>query len=469
MSSKEPDRAPWQDPGGSKTDADDQVRVNRRGFVQWSGAAGAGLAVHKASAQDAATPEAAQTVTPAATAAVEDPAPEFQAEAPWTEELGTGSALPPNIPPWMQTWGPLPGAYGERSPYEEHVVRVPNAENNPAWSFTPLQDMHGTMTPNSLFFERHHAGIPAIDPTEHRLMVHGMVENPLILTMEDIKRFPAKSVIHFLECSGNSLYEWTEEGMADDVQIGFGLVSQTEWTGVPLKTILNEVGADPSAAWVLAEGADAAGMDRSIPMEKAMDDALLAYAQNGEALRPAQGYPLRLVLPGWEGNANIKWLRRIEVGDGPWETREETSKYTDLMPDGTARQFTFVMEAKSVITYPSGGHKLAGTGFHEISGLAWTGQGKISKVEVSVDGGESWGEAELQGPVMPVALTRFRFPWKWDGQPARLQSRATDETGYVQPTIQQLIDVRGKNSIYHMNGIKSWAVDKNGEVTSAWG
>lgn len=450
-----------------RPDEDQGMRVNRRNFVQWSGAAVAGAGIAAPGATSAVSAQAA--ATPDATAVVEEPEPQYQTEAPWTGELGTGSALPPNIPPWMQTWGPLPHAYGDRSPHEEHVVRVPNAELNPAWSFTPLQDLHGTMTPNSLFFERHHAGIPQIDPAEHRLMVHGMVERPIILTMDDIKRFPAVSVIHFLECSGNSLYEWTEEGIPADVQVGFGLVSQTEWTGVPLKTILAEVGADPAATWVLAEGADAAGMDRSIPMEKAMDDALLAYAMNGEALRPAQGYPLRLVLPGYEGNTNIKWLRRLEVGDGPWETREETSKYTDLMPDGTARQFTFMMEAKSVITYPSGGHKLAGTGFHEISGLAWSGHGKITRVEVSLDGGETWADAELQGPVLPIALTRFRFPWDWDGTPARLQSRATDETGYIQPTIQQLIDVRGTKSIYHMNGIKSWAVDENGEVTSAWG
>lgn len=325
------------------------------------------------------------------------------------------------------------------------------------------------MTPNSLFFERHHAGFPDIDPVEHRLMVHGMVNNPTIFTMDDIKRFPAASVIHFHECSGNSGSEWTEDTVAETVQEGFGLLSQTEWTGVPLKAVLNEVGVDTKATWLLAEGADAAGMDRSIPMEKALDDALLAYAMNGEALRPPQGYPLRLVLPGYEGNSNIKWLRRIEVGDGPWETREETSKYTDLMPNGTARQFTFVMEAKSVITNPSGGQTIAVQGFYEITGLAWSGRGRITRVDISTDGGKTWKEAQLQEPVLPVALTRFRFPWSWNGQPARLQSRAVDETGYVQPTMQQLVEVRGVNSVYHMNGIKTWAVDENGEVTSAWG
>lgn len=443
-------------------------RLNRRTWVAGAvggaasiGAVGGGTA---AAMQESATPDLA--LTPEAEEATTEVVENL---APWTGDGVTGSALPPNIPPWMQYWGPLPSPYGERSRYEEHVVRVNNTETNPAWSFTPLQDMYGTMTPNSLFFERHHAGIPDIDPAEHRLMVHGMVDYPTIFTMDDIKRFPSVSVIHFLECSGNSLYEWTEEGMADDVQVGFGLLSQTEWTGVPVKTILNEVGASADATWMLAEGADAAGMDRSIPMEKALDDAILAYAMNGEALRPASGYPLRLLLPGWEGNASIKWLRRLEIGDQPWETREETSKYTDLMPDGTARQFTFMMEAKSVITYPSGGQQLSGEGFHEISGLAWTGQGKITRVEVSVDGGETWDDAELQEPVRSKALTRFRFPWQWNGQAARIQSRATDETGYVQPTIQQLIDVRGLNSVYHMNGIKSWAIDENGEVTSAWG
>jgi sulfane dehydrogenase subunit SoxC len=257
--------------------------------------------------------------------------------------------------------------------------------------------------------------------------------------------------------------------MAETAQASHGLVSCTEWTGVPVRTILREVGLQPGGTWILFEGADAAGMTRSIPTEKAMHDALLVYGQNGEALRPAQGYPLRLVLPGWEGNANIKWLRRMEVGTGPWMTREETSKYTDLMPDGTARQFTFVMEAKSVITFPSGGQTIPSTGFWEISGIAWSGRGRISRVDISTDGGRTWGEAELQEPVLPIALTRFRFPWEWDGQPAQLQSRAIDETGYVQPTAEQLVAARGTNSTYHMNAIQTWAVAETGEVTNVYG
>lgn len=465
MTSQNPDETT----SGLRPDGPDRgtTRVDRRKLVQWAGGGSAVAGAYGGGVrafQVSATPDA--TLTPEAGEATAEAVENL---APWTGEGVQGDALPPNIPPWMQYWGPLPSPYGERSIYEQHVVRVPNAEKNPAWSFTPLQDLSGTMTPNSLFFERHHAGIPEINPALHRLMVHGMVDYPTIFTMDDIKRFPSVSVTHFLECSGNSLYEWTDEGKAEDVQVGFGLLSQTEWTGVPLKTILNEVGASADATWILAEGADAAGMDRSIPMEKALDDAILAYAMNGEALRPASGYPLRLVLPGWEGNANIKWLRRLEIGDAPWETREETSKYTDLMPDGTARQFTFMMEAKSVITSPSGGQKLLGQGFHEITGLAWTGHGKITRVEVSVDGGETWGDAQLQEPVLSKALTRFRFPWEWDGSPARLQSRATDETGYVQPTMQQLIEARGTKSVYHMNGIKTWAVEEDGGVTSAWG
>jgi sulfane dehydrogenase subunit SoxC len=421
--------------------------ISRRALFQLGGAVGGAAAVAAVVPSGfGAVSAQSDTATPAATPAAD------------------GSALPPDIPPWMQAWGPLPSEYGERSPFESGVVRLPSATS----SRTPLQDLHGTMTPNSLFFERHHAGIPEIDPALHRLIVHGMVERPIIYTMDDIKRFPATSVIHFHECSGNSGSEWREESIAPTAQAGFGLVSQTEWTGVPLTTILAEAGVDPNATWLLAEGADAAGMTRSIPIEKAMDDALVAYAMNGEALRPSAGYPVRLVLPGYEGNANIKWLRRIEAGDAPWMTREETSKYTDLMPDGTARQFTFVMEAKSVITTPSGGQTVAAPGFWEISGIAWSGRGRITGVDVSTDGGATWAAATLQEPVLSKALTRFRFPWTWDGKPARLQSRAVDETGYVQPTIPQLVEIRGTNSTYHMNGIKTWAVAESGEVTSAF-
>ena len=316
---------------------------------------------------------------------------------------------------------------------------------------TPLQDLHGIITPNGLHFERHHAGVPTIDPTQHRLMVHGLVDRPLIFTMNDIVRFPSESHFYFLECSGNGF--WTGTTAQSTVQHTHGELSCCEWTGVRLSTVLAEAGVKADAAWMLAEGADAVAMSRSVPVAKALEDALLVYSQNGERLRPEQGYPLRLFLPGYEGNMSVKWLRRLKLGDQPFETRDETSKYTDLMPDGTARQFTFVMEAKSVITFPSGGHSLHEKGFYEISGLAWSGRGRIKRVDVSTNGGASWKEARLQEPILSKCLTRFRLSWNWDGSPALLQSRAIDETGYVQPTRQQLVDVRGLNSYYHCRAL----------------
>jgi sulfane dehydrogenase subunit SoxC len=294
-----------------------------------------------------------------------------------------------------------------------------------------------------------------------------MVSRPRKYSMRDLKRFPSVSRIHFLECSGNTLTEWSKPTMPT-VQGTHGLTSTSEWTGVPLSTVLREVGVRTDAKWLLAEGGDGAAMTRSIPLDKAMQDCILAYGQNGEAIRPEQGYPLRLLVPGFEGNMNIKWLRRIEVSDAPFMTREETSKYTDIRPSGKAVQFSFEMGAKSVITSPSGGMQLEDKGFHEITGLAWSGRGTIRRVDVSTDGGSSWREAALQQPVLPLCHTRFRLPWQWDGGTAVLQSRCVDDTGYVQPTIGQLIAVRGLNgplgSIYHLNGIQSWQVASDGKV-----
>jgi len=308
--------------------------------------------------------------------------------------------------------------------------------------------------------------VPAIDPEQHRLIVHGLVDRPMIFTMADLMRFPAISRMHFLECSGNTA--WAGETKPDlTVQDTHGLLSCCEWTGVPLATVLAEAGIRPEAKWLLAEGGDAAAMARSIPMAKALDDAMLAYAQNGERLRPEQGYPLRLLLPGYEGNTNVKWLRRIKLGTAPFETREETSKYTMIMPNGTVRQFNFVMEAKSVITFPSGGQQLQQPGFVEISGLAWSGNGRIVRVEVSTDGGAGWRDAALQEPVLSKCLTRFRLPWQWDGGPAMLCSRATDETGYVQPSRAALLKLRDARSYYHNNAIQSWRLAAGGAVTNA--
>lgn len=321
------------------------------------------------------------------------------------------------------------------------------------------------LTPSSLHFERHHAGVPDIDPAAHTLTIHGRVDRPLVFAVEDLKRLPSISKIHFLECSGNSGSEWKGAGEAD-VQRAHGLTSCSEWTGVPLSTLLHECGVQPAATWLLAEGADACKLARSIPIAKAMDDAFIAYAQNGEALRPEQGFPLRLLLPGFEGNMNVKWLRRIEVMDQPAMTRWETSKYTDLMADGTARQFTFELDAKSVITRPSGGERLSGAGAYEVTGLAWSGRGAITRVEVSADGGVTWEDAELEGPVLPKAHTRFRWSWRWNGHEAVLVSRCADDTGYVQPSRAELVAIRGVNSNYHNNAMQRWNVAVDGTVTN---
>lgn len=383
---------------------------------------------------------------------------------------GNPENQPPNVPEWSKMLGAsvVDRPYGNPSPFEKDVVRrsVPwlTATPESAINFAPLGDMQGTITPNGLHFERHHGGAPDIDPKDHRLIVHGLVERPLIFTLDEIKRFPSVSRIHFLECPANGGMEWKGAQMVG-VQFTHGMLSNCEWTGVRLSTVLNEAGLKPEAKWLLAEGADAAAMTRSIPVEKAMADTLLVYAQNGEALRAEQGYPLRLIVPGWEGNVNVKWLRRLKLGDEPWHHREETSKYTDLMADGRARQFTFVMEANSVITWPCPEKPVGfGPGQYEVTGLAWSGYGKIKRVDVSFDGGANWRTAELQTPVLSKAATRFRIPWRWDGKTAFLQSRAMDESGYVQPSIEQLRAARGVNSVYHKNSIHTWRITPKGEV-----
>ncbi len=385
---------------------------------------------------------------------------------PASADASPGTAA---IPPSMKRQGASANAqpYGQPSPFERGVVRSPPPEPGQTVALTPWQDLSGTITPNGLHYVRDHAGTPTIDPAMHRLMIHGLVERPLVLTIGDILRLPSVSRQHFLECSGNSESGWDTPDPTDTAQDLHGLMSCAEWTGVPLAALLDDVGVKPGATWMLAEGADGAAMTRSIPIAKAMDDAILAYAQNGERIRPEQGYPLRLFLPGYEGNMSVKWLHRLKLGDAPFETREETSKYTDLMPDGTARQFTFVMEAKSLITRPSGGQALRGAGFHEIAGIAWSGRGRIARVEVSVDGGTSWREAVLQTPVLSKCVTRFRLPWRWNGTAVTLMSRATDDTGYTQPTRAALVAARGTASQYHFNGIQPWHVAADGRVTNA--
>ena len=354
-------------------------------------------------------------------------------------------------------------ALGQRSTFER-PRRIPSGSGQGV-SLSPLQDLCGIVTPADLHFERHHAGVPTIDPHRYKLLVHGMVERPVVFDLETLKRFPAVSRLHFIECAGNGSAGYRETRPDLSPQLVDGLTSTSEWTGVPLATLFREAGVKPGAKWFLAEGEDAAVMTRSIPIEKAWDDALIAYGQNGEALRPEQGYPARLLLPGWEGNANVKWLRRIEVADRPFMTREETSKYTDPLADCTARMFSFVMDAKSIITFPAYPVTLPEKGWWEITGIAWSGRGRITRVDVSTDGGRRWAPAELEQPVLAKCHTRFRYLWNWDGTEATLSSRAVDETGYVQPTLEQLRKARGLGTHYHFNHIRAWRVRRDGAVS----
>jgi sulfane dehydrogenase subunit SoxC len=382
---------------------------------------------------------------------------------------GNPKNLPPNVPDWTRQLGDGVASrpYGKPSQYEAHVVRRDvawlTASPQSSVSFTPLHALDGIITPNGLCFERHHGGIAEIDPEDYRLIIHGLVEKPLIFTLADLKRMPRVNRIHFLECAANSGMEW-KGAQLNGCQYTHGMVHCVEYTGVPLRVLLAEAGVKPNAKWLLAEGADAAAMTRSIPLAKALDDCLVAYRQNGEMLRPEQGYPARLVVPGWEGNVWVKWLRRLKLGDEPWFAREETSKYTDLMESGKARQFTFVMDAKSVITSPSPQAPVRHKGFTVISGLAWSGRGKVTRVDVSRDGGKNWREARIDGLQLDKACVRFYAETEWNGGEMLLQSRAIDETGYVQPSKNDLRKVRGVNSIYHNNGIQTWLVKPDGEV-----
>jgi len=358
--------------------------------------------------------------------------------------------------------------YGLPSEFESEVVRrnVPwlTADAVASINFTPLHELDGIITPNGLCFERHHGGVAQIRPQDHRLMINGLVDTPLVFTMEDLKRFPRENHVYFLECAANGGMEWRGSQL-NGCQFTHGMVHNVMYTGVKLKTLLEEAGVKTNGKWVLPEGADASHMTRSVPMEKALDDCLVAWKMNGEALRPEQGYPLRLVVPGWEGNMWVKWLRRLEVGDQPWHHREETSKYTDLLETGKARRFTWVMDPKSVITSPSPQMPIShGKGPLVISGLAWSGNGRIKRVDVSIDGGRNWTTARIDGPSLSKSLHRFYLDIDWDGSELLLQSRAMDEHGFYQPTKNELRAARGENSIYHNNGIQTWYVQKNGTV-----
>jgi sulfane dehydrogenase subunit SoxC len=379
-----------------------------------------------------------------------------------------GDALITEKQPWSQYLGAGvdEAPYGMPSKFEAHVRRqdVPWLTADPISSinFTPLHELDGIITPNGLCFERHHGGVAEIAPDDYRLMINGLVDRPLVFTMEDLMRFPRENHVHFLECAANTGMEWAGSQL-NGCQFTHGMIHNVMYTGIPLRLLLAEAGVKTNGKWLLPEGADASGMTRSIPMEKAMDDCLVAFKMNGEALRAEQGYPVRLVVPGWEGNMWIKWLRRIEVGDQPWHHREETSKYTDLFEDGRARRFTWEMDAKSVITSPSPQKPIThGPGPMVLTGVAWSGRGTIPRVDVTTDGGITWHMARMSGPSLEKSMHRFYYDFNWDGKPMLLQSRAHDSTGYVQPTKNALRAVRGENSIYHNNSIQTWSVDEQG-------
>ena len=422
----------------------DNIRGSGGGFsrrhILGAGAAGVALAATRAYAN----PTSDASVTPdKAITELQD----------WSQALGDGVDAKP---------------YGVPSKHEAGVVRRNvewlTASPQSSVNFTPLHDLEGIITPNGLCFERHHGGVAEVNPAKFRFMINGLVDKPMVFTIDDLKRFPRENRIFFLECAANSGMEW-RGAQLNGCQFTHGMIHNVMYTGVSLKRVLEEAGLKANAKWVMPEGGDSAAMNRSIPLFKALDDCMLAYAMNGEALRPEQGYPLRLVVPGWEGNMWVKWIRRIEVGDMPWHAREETSKYTDLMENGNARRFTWEMDAKSVITNPSPQAPLKHKkGFTVLSGVAWSGRGKVSRVDVTIDGGKNWHTARLDGPSFDKSMHRFYYEFDWNGEPLLLQSRAIDSTGYVQPTKDELRRVRGYNSIYHNNAIQTWHVKANGEV-----
>jgi sulfane dehydrogenase subunit SoxC len=417
----------------------DNFQPSRRRWLKRSltvGGAAAGATTLGASAASLATPEALITE-------VQD----------WNRYLGDGVDSNP---------------YGMPSKFEGEAIRRDvawlTADAKSSVNFTPLHKLEGIITPNGLCFERHHGGVAQIAPEDHRFMINGLVDTPLVFTMEDLKRFPRHNQVYFLECAANSGMEW-RGAQLNGCQFTHGMVHNVMYTGVLLKDILAEAGVKASGKWLLPEGADPSHMTRSIPIEKAMDDCLVVFAMNGEALRPEQGYPLRLVVPGWEGNMWVKWLRRIEIGDQPWHHREETSKYTDLLADGKARRFTWTMDVKSVITNPSPQAPINhGRGRTVLSGLAWSGHGTVKRVDVSIDGGRNWHTARIDGPSLSKSVHRFYYEFDWDGRELFLQSRAIDEKRHIQPTKQALREARGENSIYHNNAIQTWYIAKDGSA-----
>lgn len=374
--------------------------------------------------------------------------------------------------PWSEVPGEGMSESGPPSPFEAHVKRMNvgsrQGTTGSGASRTPLELLDGIITPSRLHFERHHSGIPAIDPGRHKLVIHGLVERALSFSLDDLARYPMVSRIQFLECSGNSGALLAPEPVQARASQLHGLVAASEWGGVPLSVLLEETGIRPEGKWLIADGADAAMMSRSVPLDKIMDDAIVALYQNGERLRPSNGYPMRLFLPGWEGNMSVKWLRSMKVTATPAMTKDETSKYSDLGDEGVAELFTFPMGVKSLITSPSPGLTLGPRGYYQVSGIAWSGAGRIRRVEVSADGGRSWAVAVLDDHVLPKCLTRFRSAWQWDGSPGILMSRATDDAGNVQPGRAEVLRGRASNSFYHFNGMQAWQVSEQGALSNVY-
>ncbi len=415
---------------------DDSANTSRRAFLK--GSAAMGTALVGAGAAKAAEPD-----------------PLITEVQPWASGLGDGVDATP---------------YGLPIKFEDDVIRRNvewlTADTISSINFTPIHALDGTITPQGCAFERHHSGAIELSKSDYRLMINGLVDQPLVFTYEDLERFPRENHVYFCECAANTGMEWAGAQL-NGAQFTHGMIHNMEYSGVPLRTLLEEAGLSggTEGKWIYVEGADASSNGRSIPMEKALDDVLVAFKANGEALRKEHGYPVRLVVPGWEGNMWVKWLRRVEVKDGPTESREETSKYTDTMADGSSRKWTWVMDAKSIVTSPSPQSPIThGKGPLVITGLAWSGNGAITQVDVTTDGGKNWQKARLAAPGAPKALTRFYLEIDWQGEEMFLQSRAHDETGYVQPTKAQLREVRGENSIYHNNCIQTWWVKETGEA-----
>ena len=411
--------------------------ISRRTLIASAAAAAGGALLTNLPTADAQT-HAASTVSPA-------PA------------IPTAPADP------IRTPGAPTTAVGARSPFVT-PQRAPVGQITGV-ALSPLQDFSGTITPSDLHFTRIHDGVPSIDPAKHTLLIHGLVDRPIEFSVSDLKRFPSVTRTYFIECAGNgrSAYQAPKPDMTPQ-QVD-GMTSNSEWTGVPVVTLFREAGIKKQAKWFLAEGGDAALLTRSIPVIKGRDDALIVYGQNGEPLRPEQGFPIRLLVPGYEGNMNVKWLRRIKLGTDPFMTRWETSKYTDPLPGGKERMFSFEMDAKSIITSPAYPEHLSGPGWWPVTGLAWSGRGRIQRVDISTNGGKSWVEAELLSPLTPKAHVRFQYMWQWDGRESMLMSRTVDETGYVQPTMAELRAVRGPGTDYHFNPIRAWRVARDGQVT----